>query len=138
MSKLKVISKKNGFRRAGFTFSDQEPTIIDVSLLPKDSRTEIVEAIKAEPMLIVVELAEDGTETQISKDDDKALLKLQKQLEAANEEIKSLQATISAQQDANAKQSADIDNLEAQLTAANDELAALKSGAESTSASKKK
>lgn len=147
MSKLKVISKKDGFRRAGFTFREQEPTIIDIATLPKDTRDDIVEAIKAEPMLVVVELADDGTETQVSEDDAKLLLKTQKaldkaeslvkeqqtkidaltsQLSTSQSELSGLYERIKAADDAAAGLNAQIDNLTSQLTAANDELAALK------------
>lgn len=157
MSKLQVISKKDGFRRAGFTFREQEPTIIDIETLPKDTRDATVQAIKEEPMLVVIELADDGTETQISKDDGKILLKTQKeldkatalvkeqetkiddltsQLNATKSEVSSLSDRIKAADDAAAGLNAQIDNLTAQLTAANDELAALK--ADAGAASKKK
>lgn len=157
MSKLQVISKKDGFRRAGFTFREQEPTIIDIETLPKDTRDATVQAIKEEPMLVVIELADDGTEIQISKDDGKILLKTQKeldkalavtsqqvtmietltaQLKNAQSEVSHLNDRIKAADDAAAGLNAQIDNLTAQLTAANDELAALK--ADAGAASKKK
>ena len=157
MSKLQVISKKDGFRRAGFTFREQEPTIIDIETLPEDTRDATVKAIKEEPMLVVIELADDGTETQISKDDGKILLKTQKeldkattlvndqltrirdlqsQLEASLSEVTSLSDRIKAADDVAAGLNAQIDNLTAQLTAANDELATLKADAGSTSKKK--
>ncbi len=52
--KLKIISKKEGFRRGGLVFSMQEETIIDVAELNKKQ----IEQLKNEPMLVVTEFEE--------------------------------------------------------------------------------
>ncbi len=49
--KLQIISKRDGFRRAGHAFSST-PTLLD----PADLKKEQIEALKAEPMLVVVEV----------------------------------------------------------------------------------
>lgn len=82
MSKLKVMTKKDGFRRAGFTFREQEPTIIDIDTLPEQLRESTVQALKNEPMLIVVEIS-DGDSVSEAKSDDMALVNKQAELDKA-------------------------------------------------------
>ena len=62
---LKIKAKRNGFRRAGFSFSDQE-TIIPVNDLTKEQ----VEALKAEPNLLVSEIEIKEQESDPKKDSD--------------------------------------------------------------------
>lgn len=55
MPTLTIVSRQEGFRRAGHVFGAQ-PVEIDA----KDLSDEQVAALKAEPMLIVVESAESA------------------------------------------------------------------------------
>jgi hypothetical protein len=52
--KLQIHSKKDGFRRAGLTFSQSEPTVIDTEALGLNKAQ--IESLKAEPNLVVVEV----------------------------------------------------------------------------------
>lgn len=54
MSKIRVHSKRPGFRRAGIEFG-AEPVELDTAKLTKAKR----EQIEAEPMLVVEQLPED-------------------------------------------------------------------------------
>jgi len=49
---LKIIAKRNGFRRAGYEFSDTQETIIPTDDLKKDQ----IEALKSESNLLVSEI----------------------------------------------------------------------------------
>lgn len=84
--------QKEGFRRAGFTFSG-EPTIIDTdkSKLTDDQ----IKELKADPMLVVV----DGETPVAAKGDKKlatALDEAQKELGEANKTIADLTAQLDA------------------------------------------
>ena len=50
MKSLKIVSRKEGFRRAGFAFG-AAPVSIDASALSEEQ----IAALKTDPMLIVVE-----------------------------------------------------------------------------------
>lgn len=121
MSKLKVMTKKDGFRRAGFTFREQEPTIIDIETLPKDTRDDIVKALKDEPMLIVVEMSEDGT----------VPASMSTELSDKQAELDKALSVIKAQE-------SKIDDLTSALTSARKELEVLKSNPPVTKQNNKK
>lgn len=132
-TKLKIHSKKDGFRRAGFTFRENEPTTIVIADLPKDSRDEIVKTLKEEPMLVVVEVGDDDVEAKsnasAAKDDQKELEKAAAKIADQKTAIDALKSTVAAQQDENSALSKLVGELKEQLAAATSELDALKANA---------
>lgn len=103
MSKLSIVSKRDGFRRCGYEFNSK-PTSIEISKLTEEQ----IKTLKSDPMLIVVEgnqivsSADSGTSpellaalTQAQQDLAKAndLLTTEKELTSklskGNEELKS-------------------------------------------------
>ena len=108
MSKITVYSKnKNGFRRAGYAFSSEKPTIIDVN----DLSQEQLKALKAEPNLVVTEGA-SAKVSESAQNELKALKADNENLAAAQKQTAEDKAKIEAElKDALAK----IKDLEKQL-----------------------
>lgn len=67
--KLKILSKTEGFRRAGYSFSSSQATLIPV----KDLDQAKLDALKSDPGLVVVEVADDHDESSAKGKPDKAL-----------------------------------------------------------------
>ncbi len=65
---LKIKAKKPGFRRAGFSFDDAAERIIPLS----DLTQEQIDALKAEPNLLVSEIDDNGGKKSATATDDAA------------------------------------------------------------------
>lgn len=65
--KLKVIAKRDGFRRAGFAFSATQETVLDTADLTKEQ----IKALKEEVNLVVIEVEDDEKKAPAKKDDKK-------------------------------------------------------------------
>ena len=76
--KLKVIAKKDGFRRAGYAFSATKETVLDVDKLEKGQ----VEALKTETNLVVIEV-DDADIKKAEAEKKKAEEEAKKEAEAA-------------------------------------------------------
>lgn len=108
-AKLKVLAKRNGFRRAGIEFSDTEAKIIEIGSLSKEQ----IEAIKADPNLVVVEGESFDAEKGKSGKEDAADLK------KALADLKGVQGELT-------KTQADLKKAQEDLETANAELKKLK------------
>lgn len=93
MSKLTIKAKKNGFRRAGITFSDTEATVVDAAKL----KPEQVEALKTDPNLVVVEgEVKAGSATAVGDALSKKLSAAEDRAEAAEKELAEIKAKLEA------------------------------------------
>lgn len=97
---LKVLSKKDGFRRAGFVFREKDETLIDTETLPKENRDDIIKALMEEPMLVVYEAGKEPKKTDDFEKENKAL---KKEIEVLSKKIEELKAAAKASEDKNPK-----------------------------------
>ena len=99
---IKILAKKNGFRRVGHTFSDKTPTILKISDLTEDQ----LEQLKSDPMLLVgdVNPATDSTTETVA-----ALKETQTALDAATTELTKEKASFEKEKETFEKEKASFE-----------------------------